>query len=352
MAGRRIGVDIGSSAVRAAELALGGGPPSLVRIAQVPLPPGAVENGEVRDPDVVAESLRELWGKGRFKARDVVLGVGNQRVVVREVTLPWLAPKEMRESLPYQVQEFVPIPVEDAVLDYQIVEELQQDGKHMARMLLVAAQKVMIQQIVRAAEAAKLKPVGLDLIPFAIMRSVGSLDGGALDEDVGDEVVIDIGADITSICVHSGGLPRFVRILPSGGRDITQAVARTLSLSDEEAERLKRGRGDEADAAMTEEVMRVAAGRGSSFVDEIRSSLDFYQSQMPGASVGRVLVTGGGSKLRGLLPLLDERLAPGVYPGHPLAKVVSKVDLDERSMVEIEPLLAVAIGLAMPGARG
>src|SRR5437773_8739906 len=107
MAKTLVGLDIGSTAVRAAEVA-SGDVPVLARAAQVPLPPGAVENGEVRQPDVVSEALKELWGRSRIRSRQVRMGVGNQRVVVREIALPWLPEKELRASLGFQVQESSP----------------------------------------------------------------------------------------------------------------------------------------------------------------------------------------------------------------------------------------------------
>jgi len=100
----RIGLDIGSTAARAAEVRMGGDVPVLVRAAQLPLPAGAVESGEIRDPEAVAVALKELWRRGGFKGRQVIMGVGNQRVVVREVALPWLPEKELRASLGFQVQ--------------------------------------------------------------------------------------------------------------------------------------------------------------------------------------------------------------------------------------------------------
>jgi type IV pilus assembly protein PilM len=347
--GTRIGVDIGATAVRAAELSMRGVPPSLVRAAQVPLEPGAVAGGEIRNPEAVAAALRELWHRGHFRSREVVLGVSNQRVVVREASVPWLAEKELREALPLQVQEYIPMPLEEAVLDFHVLEEFEREGRRMLRLLLVAAQKGMIQQMVQAAEAARLTPVGLDLVPFAIVRSVGSLDGMGLGAgDTGDEAIVDIGADVTSICVHAWGVPRFVRILPSGGRDITAAVARSMGVTDEEAESMKR----EAGSGGGQQVATVTASRSSSFADEIRSSLEFYLTQMPGAKMGRVLVTGGGSKLPGLMKLLAERLPSPVAPGHAFGRVKNSLDMPAAAMSEAEPLLAVAVGLAIPGVRG
>ncbi len=350
MARTRIGVDIGSTAVRAAELS-GGTPPKLVRMAQVPLPAGAVTDGEIQDPQAVSAALRELWSKGKFKNKDVILGVGNQRVVVREVNLPWLPDKELRQSLPFQVQEFVPIPVDEAVLDYQVLEELEREGRRTLRLLLVAAQRIMVQRIVEAATRAKLRPTMLDLVPFAIVRSVGSIEG-VLEAEAGEEAIVDIGAEVTSICVHAAGLPRFVRILPSGGGDITETVARALGVTSQEAESLKVGNGvAHDDPAQAEEARKVAMSRAGSFADEIRSSLDFYVSQTPGARIGRVLLTGGGSKLAGLGELLDERLTAEVAAGHPFHRVSPAMKLAPEALSETEPVLAVAVGLAIPGGR-
>ena len=169
------------------------------------------------------------------------MGVGNQRVVVREIALPLLPEKELRASLGFQVQEFIPMAVDEAVLDYDPIGEFEQDDRTMLRMLLVAAQRSMVETVVAAATGAKLEPVGLDLVPFALVRSVGTTGVGMDLEEEGDEAVIDIGAHVTNIVVHARGTVRFVRILPSGGRDVTIAIARGVGVDDEVAERIKRG---------------------------------------------------------------------------------------------------------------
>ena len=351
MAKGRIGLDIGSTAVRAVELA-GGDPPTVVRAAQVPLPAGAVENGEVREPEAVTEALRELWQRGGFKNRRVWMGVGNQRVVVREIALPFLPEKELRSSLGFQVQEFIPMPVDEAVLDYDPLGEFEQDGRQMMRLLLVAAQRVMVDGLVSAAIGAKLEPVGLDLVPFAMVRAVGTSDAGMDLEEAGDEAVIDVGAHVTNIVVHARGTTRFVRILPSGGRDVTNAIARGLGVEDDVAEQLKRGDVVEMeDAPSQEDVRELAMQRAQSFVDEIRSSLEFYTAQSQGARIGRVLVAGGGSKLAGFLDLLRQRIPVQVDPGRVFEHVRSQLSLSEDAIAEAEPVLTVAVGLAIPGRK-
>jgi type IV pilus assembly protein PilM len=393
----RIGVDVGSTAVRVAEVAAGE-IPVIVRAAQVPLPPGVVEAGEVRQPEVVAEALRELWSKAGVKSKQVHLGVGNQRVVVRELALPWLPEKELRDTLGFQVQEFIPMASDEAVLDFDPLGEMDQGGRRMVRILLVAAHKPMVNALVEAALAAKLDPQGIDLTPFAVTRAVGAGDDGLDLDSSGDEAIVDIGAQVTSICVHDRGVTRFVRMLPSGGRDISLALASVLGVDDEMAERLKRGErfGGIADAvpavaapadgapavplpppvdappvdtlptdtlpietprsvpgvlADPTEVRDLALARAGSFVDEVRSSLEFYAAQTPNAQVGRVLVVGGGSRLDGLLELLQARLPVPVDRGRLFERAKSEIELSAEASAEAEAVLAVAVGLAIPGWR-
>jgi type IV pilus assembly protein PilM len=342
----------------------------IVRAAQVPLPPGAVEAGEVRDPEPVAEALRELWSKAGVKSKQVHLGVGNQRVVVREVAIPWLPEKELRETLAFQVQEFIPMAADEAVLDFDPLGELDQGGRRMQRILLVAAHKAMIGALVEAALAAKLEPVGIDLTPFAVVRAVGTVDLPLELESPGDEAVIDVGAHVTSICVHDRGTTRFVRMLPSGGRDVTLAIARGMGVEDDVAERLKRGeavelpeagqadgsQGDGQGAMMPPppdlaDVRRLALTRAGSFVDEVRSSLEFYAAQVPGARIARVLATGGGSRLDGFLELLQERIPVPVERSRLFERAKSELELSAEAAVEAEAVLAAAVGLAIPEKR-
>ena len=347
----RIGLDVGSTAVRAAELTEGS-PPSVVRAAQVPIPAGAVENSEVRDVGAVSEALRELWTRGGFKSRKAWMGVGNQRVVVREIALPAMPEKELRQSLGFQVQEFIPMPVDEAVLDYHPIEELEIEGRPMLRLLLVAAQKAMVDTLVAAATGAKVEPIGLDLVPFALVRAVGATGAGMELETTGGEAVVDVGAHVTNIVVHAAGETRFVRILPSGGRDITVAIARGLSVDDEVAERLKRGEVVEGSGATPQQALDIAMQRATQFVDEIRSSLEFYTAQTQGARIERLLVSGGGSKLEGFIDILRQRIPVTVEPGRVFSRVGSQLSLSEEAQAEAEPVLATAVGLAIPWGGG
>jgi type IV pilus assembly protein PilM len=340
-----IGLDIGTSVVRAAELSFTRGGTTLDRFGQVVLPEGAVKDGEVVDEDAVTASLKHLWAATGFTSKRVVLGMANQQVIVRQMDLPWMEQNELRRSLSFHVADQLPFDVEQSVLDFYPLEEIIDDhGAKLFRGLLVAAQRDTVLANVRCAEKAGLKVASVDLTSFAVLRSMGR----QTDLTVGTEALIDIGARVTNVVVHSAGVPRFVRIMLMGGQDVTDAVSEQLGVPLEQAEGMKQhfarySTGDEL--AM---VSRTVATTAQDFVDEIRGSLDYYGTSNPGAPVERIVVSGGGSRLEGLI----DRLAGGtrlpVITGDPLWPLrIGRTGLDEAQLEFIKPLAAVPVGLAL-----
>ncbi|HET7651877.1 MAG TPA: type IV pilus assembly protein PilM [Acidimicrobiales bacterium] len=358
MAQRVVGLDIGTHAVRAAELSLGrgGNDATLTRFAQVALPVGAVVDGEVVDPGLVATSLRRLWTEGGFKSRRVVLGVGNQRVVVRQADLPQMSEDELRSALQFEAQELIPIPMDEAILDFDILEQIASNdaGDPMMRVLLVAAHRDMVANLVTAATEAGLTPDVVDVVPFALIRAVGDVTPPPLldDEPRTSEAIVGIGGGVTNVVVHEGGVPRFVRILATGGAGVTQAIADELDVDPEMAEDLKRRADLASSDALEARAGRVVADRTTPLVEEIRGSLDFYLAQNDATPISRVLVTGGGSRTPQLLARLTEQLRLPVERAHPLERVaVGRTGIPETDLVDAEPLLATPIGLALAGRR-
>ncbi|MBN9327741.1 MAG: pilus assembly protein PilM, partial [Cellulomonas sp.] len=179
---RVIGLDIGSSAVRAAELEFGGGArtgkvaPTLHRLGEVALPVGAVRDGEVVQPETVSAALRQLWQDTKFESKDVVLGVGNQRVLVRDLDLPWMPLAQLKASLPFQVSEMLPMSSDEALLDYYPVAEYDGPQGRTVHGMLVAAQRDTVTANVVAVEGAGLRPLMVDLNGFALLRSLAHGD--------------------------------------------------------------------------------------------------------------------------------------------------------------------------------
>lgn len=352
MAGRTaIGLDIGTSGVRAAELSFGKRGVTLEKFGQVALPEGAVRDGEVVDGPAVTDALRQLWSLTGFSHKQVVLGIANQRVIVRQVDLPWLPDKELKASLAYQVQDFLPMPVEQAVLDFHPVEEVHEPGQpRMLRGLLVAAVREIVLANVQAAQKAGLSVSGVDLTSFAVLRSMG--ETGAADSDT--VALVDVGARVTNIVVHRAGVPLFVRILLMGGQDVTDAVADTLGLDRSQAEALKQ----RPEASGHDHEQLVSAGRAvddtaAAFVDEVRNSLDYYASSAPaGSRLQRLVVTGGGSRLSGLADRLEAATRLPVTVGNPLRSIhVGRTGLSDEQIDFVQPLVAVPVGLALGADR-
>ncbi len=349
MARGHVGLDIGSRTAHIAQVTPTKGAPQVTNFGGIALPFGSVREGEVVDHEAVAATIKQLVAAVKLKDKRVHLGLANQRVVVRQIDLPWMETEELRSSLPFQVQEFIPIPVEEAQLDFHVLEEFQADeDTRMLRILLVAAHADMVRGHLAAVEAAGLKPVSIDLNPFAILRTVGS--SPALAE--GPEVLVDIGAGVTDIVVHEGGVPRFVRILVQGGDDITEAISNAVGLDPEAAEQIKmqstaQGLGPDPTAG------QAVADGARQFVDEIRGSLDYYRTQVGSASpLTRMVVTGGGALLAGLREALAEATGLPVEIGNPFDRFGTKgTAYGPDELAQIGPTLATAVGLALGGAE-
>lgn len=357
MASRTVGLDVGTHAVRAAEVSTSRGAVTLERFGQVAVPPGSVVAGEVVDPAAVGAAIRRLWKEAGFTTRQVVVGVGNQRVVVRQADLPDMPVDDLRSAIAFQAQELIPIPVEDAILDFQVLQQYTAaDGQPLVRVLLAAAQRDMVRSLLAAVTAAGLDAVKVDVVPFALLRSLASVtfsvDPTAYTAGTA-EALVCIGAGTTNIVVHEGGVPQFVRILTLGGNDLTAAVADELGVGVDVAEDLKRranpiGLGDDERAA------RIVAGQLAPFLDEVRGSLDYFLAQGGDvAGLRGVVLTGAGARIPGLAERLAGLLTVPVAVGDPLAAVtVGRTGLTDDQLHAARDVLAVPVGLALAAQGG
>lgn len=344
MAKTRIGLDVGSTAVRMAEVTQGDRP-AVVRLGQVPLPLGAVEAGEVVHSEQVSTALARLLEVSGIKGREVFLGFSSAKVVAREIAVPWLPEKELRPALAFQVAEFIPMPPEEAVMDFQLLSEGELDGQRAQNLLLVAAQKSSVAALVDAVAGAGLSPLGIDLSPFAAVRATSSPD--ETDEV---EALVDIGGHLTYVALHRGPSVRLVRVLGIAGRDVTRAISRTLGVDEGTAELLKRGEvAPDASEALDRASARQAALQAASpLVEEIASTIEFSLRQNAALSVRRIVVTGGGSHLEGIVDLLGARLPIEVDRAKVFGRARSRLVPELGAMVEAGRTFSVAIGLGLP----
>ncbi|QTE28010.1 type IV pilus assembly protein PilM [Pengzhenrongella sicca] len=342
-----IGLDIGTTQVRAAELVFGGGSggrqtPTLTRYGEVALPLGAVRDGEVEDTAVVGAALRELWAQAKFTSRDVNIGVGNQRVVVRALELPWVPRQQINESLPFQVEELIPMSTDEALLDYYPTGESTGQTGRLLQGMLVAATKDTVQANVLAVLAAGLRPRLVDLSPFALQRA---LCRGELAEQT--VALVEVGARITHVVIVDHGIPKFIRMLPFGGQNITDAVAVAMGISGLEAENLKR----EVGVGLASTVEDVASADAISsvvqpLIEAIRNTFVYYSGNNPGAGIDVAVLTGGGSQLLGFGQYLASATRLRVTTGDPLASLTIAKTARPDLLVPRSSVLAMPIGLA------
>jgi type IV pilus assembly protein PilM len=340
-----VGVDIGSGTIRAVEVAgVGTKRPSVVRFFSMPLPEGAVKNGEVIEVNTVAAALKQLWNAARFSSKEVVLGVGNAKVLVRDLTVPKLSQREIRESLPTHVQEMLPVPVADALLDFYPVSEAASETGPVVNGLLVAAIKDSVLANVKAVQLAGLTPVGVDLIPFALTRLTSAA------RMIGNVAHIDIGARTTNVIVTSGGVPQFVRIIANGGHDLTAALADRMDLEEIEAENLKRTLGLGGPTVQPENANAVGIIREvtGTLLTSLRNTLSFFANTRQNEPYSGIVLTGGGAQLLGFADALSEMTRIPVVLGDTFGSI--DVSRDAARGTQGQLGLNVALGLALGGA--
>ncbi len=342
-----IGLDIGASAVRVAHVGGGAGSRSLLNFGQAALPVGAVVDGEIHDPGAVSEAIAQLWKRTKLKSKRAVIGVANQRVVVRQVDLPYLDEDEFRASLRFQAADHIPMSVEEAELDFVVIDDYMTQGdEHMMRVLLVAAATDMVESFVSAAAAAGVEASSIDLTPFAVARAVSPAARGE-SGFAGSEAVVDVGGGVTNILIHHNGESRFVRILLTGGDDLTGELAEQLGVGHDEAEALKLEIVGGVGSSQARNVLDREVDR---LVEEIRGSLDYYLSQEDSEPVLSVILTGGGSLTAGLADKLERALKTTTRRGEALGELnTSKSGLTPQQIDQIQPVAAAAVGLALGG---
>lgn len=339
-----VGLDIGASAVRAAEIDLGPGTPVLLRFGQVGLPPGVIVDGEIQDRSAVAEAIGRLWRNAQFETRSAVVGLAGLRAITREVDLPYVPDGEIDSAVRFQSEEVIPFPPDKTILSAQVLSDYSTpDGAKMRRVLVAAAHRDLVDAVTEVVERAGLDVAGVDLVSSALVRALVD------PRQLGDlpEAVVSVGAGLTVVVVHQQGRPQFVRTIGTGGNAATAAISSTLDLPLADAEAVKRRLGEPVPQVQAAE--RAVQESISELVSEIRNSVQYFAS-LPGRSpVTRVLMTGGGSRLRGLVEQLQTQVRVPVQVVSPLARLdLSHLDLRPDQAATIDPVLSAPIGLALP----
>lgn len=345
MASTIVGLDIGRDSLKAVELEdAQKAHPKVVRYHELDLPVGAVQSGEVREVHTVASALKRLWVAGGFKSKNVILGMGNQRVLARDLTVPKMSLSQIRESLQFQVQDMLPVPVAEALLDFYPVSESVGESGPVINGLLIAAVKETVMANVTAVRLAGLVPLEVDLIPFALARVF------APQPTTGTVALVDIGGTTTNVVVVTDGVPQFVRIIPAGGDDVTNALVAGLSLTVRQAEELKRALGLAAAAVIEDRpAVELIYEATSELLGSLRNTLSYYANSRATQSLSQIILSGGGAQMVGLGAALSEMTRLPVVEGNPMERFAMARSAPGGG-VQMRQSMTVALGLALGSA--
>src|SRR5438067_3506312 len=347
-----VGLKIGGSQLAAARI-VNNGSPELVQVAREKLDHGLVVGGELREPELLSEQLRAFFRKHKLPRQGVRLGIANNRIGVRIFEIAGIDdPKQLENAIRFRAQEVLPIPIEEAVLDYQVLgDRVDEDGNKVRRILLVVAYRELIDRYVSACKKAGIRLAGIDLEAFALLRALATPPEDKTATADAAIVVVAIGHDRSTFAVSDGRVCEFTRVLDWGGGTLDVAIARELNSTPSEAEPFKRelslavdnvpeGLTSEQAATAREAVRRQLQG----FARELVSSLQFYHNQPGSLGIGEIVITGGTAHLQGLGDELQKLIGVRVTVGDPLTRVKLGKKLKETEQVGS---LAVAIGLGI-----
>jgi type IV pilus assembly protein PilM len=345
-----VGLKIGASQIAASRV-LNNGSAKLLQLARVPLEPGVVVAGEVRDVPALARALDRFFEEHKLPRRGIRLGLGTNRIGVRALDIDGIDDeRQLANAVRFRAHEALSIPLDQAVLDYHVVREtVDEAGNISRRVLLAAAYQDPIDHYVEACRAAKLELAAIDVEAFALLRAVAPRRGELEVAATAASVVVSIGHDRSTLAISDGTVCDFMRVLDWGGGKLEAAIARELGLTAAEAEKLLFALDLRADASYGDDP-RLARARAAltrelqALARELIASLQFYQGEPGSLAISEVLVTGGTTNLPGLAEELERLTRVPVRIADPLAAVEVSNGLAER---EDLASLAVAIGLGV-----
>lgn len=338
--GHTIGLDIGATGIRATVLAprIIDGRPSVTEhgIGDIDLPRGVVVEGVVSESEALTAALKQLWRVNKFACDHVILGVANQQVVVRPLSVPDLTPQQRAKALPYQAREIVALPIDQVVLDFCQLDEADPET-NLVSGLLFAMPRQPVLVAVAAVERAGLKVARVDLSSLGCLRSIAN-------EQPAVEAIIDLGAQLTTIVIHDCGIPKLVRTLARGGQEVTDQLADRMSMSVLDAEKAKCEAGLEGDDP---DLTRMLSESLRPLLAEIRTSVQYFRSMNDKAVVERISLTGGGSGLRGITSALQRQTGLPTRVVDPMQHVRNQHVAKHRDGEPTREISAVSVGLAM-----
>jgi type IV pilus assembly protein PilM len=338
-----VGLDIGSSAVKAVELKPAGkGTYKVAAFASEPVPPDTIVDGAIVDGVAVADAIRRIFDTKRFKARDVAVSLSGNAVIVKKIALPVMSEAELDESIHWEAEQYIPFDIQDVNLDYQILQStLGEGGKQTMDVLLVAAKRDKIAEYTGVIAQAGRSAVVVDIDAFAVQNCYEvnyGLDGGVT-------VLLNVGASAINVNIIAGEQSLFTRDISMGGNAFTDAVQREFGLAFDVAEQAKKGQPVEG--VPFDDVRPVLRTTSESVVLEIQKTFDFFKATTSMDRIDRIVLCGGSSRVEGLAETLEERFGAPVEFLDPFKAVAVDAARLGVAAAELAPTAAVAVGLAL-----
>ena len=339
-----VGIDIGSSAIKAVEIkpgGKGGAEYQLMSLGIEPLPPEAIVDGAIMDSGAVIDAVQRLCATQKIKTPDVATSVSGNAVIVKKISLPQMTQDELAESIHWEAEQYIPFDIQDVALDYEVVEGGGAGGN--MDVLLVAVKKDKISDYSSAITQAGKIPSVIDVDVFALQNCYEinyGIDPGRV------MALLNVGASIMNINIVKGGTSIFNRDIAVGGNQYTDAIQKELNLSFEQAEALKKGA--RVEGASPESLRPILHAVSESIALEIQKTFDFFKATSAEDRIDRIFLAGGTSKLQGLQELLSDRFEAGVELMNPFNNVTyNPRDFDPDFINEVGPQAAIAVGLAV-----
>jgi type IV pilus assembly protein PilM len=337
-----VGLDIGSSAVKAIELKRSGKGYKVTAIGIEPLPPDSIVDGAIIDAGVVTDAVRRLLQSPRFKAKDVAASLSGSSVIVKKISLPVMTDSDLAESIHWEAEQYIPFDIQDVNLDYQILTPPAERNGTMD-VMLVAAKKDKIADYTGVVSAVGKTPVVVDVDAFALQNA---FEVNYPEDQSKVVALVNAGASAININLVSGGASLFTRDVSIGGNSFTEAVQKELGLPFEGAEDAKRGLP--VDGVRADDIGPVLQAVMENVLLEIERTFDFYKATAANDRIDKVMVSGGTSLVEHFGTALRERLGTEVDRFDPFKSIpIDAAALKGAQAADFAPVCAVAVGLAL-----
>jgi type IV pilus assembly protein PilM len=336
-----VGLDIGSSAVKAVELKAAGRGFRVASYGSEPLPPDSIVDGAIIDGAAVADAVRRLFESRAIRTKEVAASLSGNAVIVKKITLPAMSEAELAESIYFEAEQYIPFDIQDVNLDYQVLAGAD-PAKGNMDVLLVAAKKEKIADYTGVIAQAGRTAVVVDVDAFALQNAYEANYGIDPNAVV---VLLNAGASATNINVVSGEQSVFTRDVSMGGNAYTEALQRELGLPIEAADQLKRG--VPVEGIPFEDARPVLRAVTENVMLEIQKTFDFYKGTAASDRIDRIVVSGGAARAEGFLEMLAERFEVPVELFDPFRKIAFDTKKLGADANDVASTAAVAVGLAL-----